>query len=64
MQVRTTGVFAAHVCTLCALNTSKVFKHLCQGLSDPYNDATAVQLSNHLPALHDETGETNFSLQL
>lgn len=47
---------------LFVLYTFNIFKNLCQELSDPYNDAPAVQLSNHLPALHDEAGETDFEM--
>lgn len=31
---------------------------LFQELPNPHHDAPEIQLSNHLPALHDETGET------
>lgn len=39
------------------LNLSVIF----QKLPDSYYDATEVPLSNHLTALHDEAGETDFS---
>lgn len=34
---------------------------LSQGLPSPHHDAAGVPVSYHLPALHDETGETSVS---
>lgn len=36
-----------------------IFFFFSQKLPSPHHDAAGIQLSNHLPALNDETGETN-----
>lgn len=46
------NVFLLHK-TICLF-----FLILSQELPNPHHDAAGIQLPNHLPALHDETGET------